>query len=184
MDRPRRILCFGCTGSGKTTLAMQLADVLGLPLVRVDDVMFEADWQTVPQAEQRRRIEAICAGNAWILDHAYGAWRDIPVAAADLIVAFDYPRWLSLSRLLRRTVRRVVTRERVCNGNVETLRHQLSRESILLWHFHSFASKRRFVRQLEQREAPGRLVVLRRRGDAEELVVQLSHEFRGSVSRG
>ena len=50
----------------------------------------------VPEDEQRRRIEAICAGERWVLDTAYGAWVDVPLARAELIVALDFPRWLSL----------------------------------------------------------------------------------------
>ncbi|BCW70380.1 hypothetical protein NicSoilB8_14240 [Arthrobacter sp. NicSoilB8] len=52
-------------------------------------------------------------------DSAYGGWRDLVLARAELVVALDYPRWLSLSRLVRRTVRRIVTGPVVCNGNRE-----------------------------------------------------------------
>ena len=55
------------------------------------------------RAHDARRGE-ICAGEEWILDHAYGKWREIPLARAELIVALDYPRWLSLSRLIGRTL--------------------------------------------------------------------------------
>jgi hypothetical protein len=40
----------------------------------------------------------------------------------ELIVGLYFPRWLSLSRLLRRCVVRVVRRTPVWNGNVETWR--------------------------------------------------------------
>ncbi|WP_410650559.1 hypothetical protein [Amycolatopsis sp. cmx-4-54] len=68
------------------------------------------------------------------------------VARAELIVALDYPRWVSLGRLVRRTVVRCVTRRRICNGNVETLRGMVSGDSIIYWHFRSFARKRRTIR--------------------------------------
>jgi adenylate kinase family enzyme len=35
----------------------------------------------------------------WVLDAAYGRWLDIAIARVELIVALDFPRWLSLARL-------------------------------------------------------------------------------------
>ena len=61
---------------------------------------------------------------------------------ADVIVGLDYPRWLSLARLLRRTLRRVITQEEVCNGNTENCRAIFSKESIIAWHFKSFRKKK------------------------------------------
>lgn len=68
---------------------------------------------------------------------------------AQVVVALDYPRWLSLGRLVRRTAHRWITRTPVCNGNVETLRQALSRDSILVWHFRSYQRKTRRIREWE-----------------------------------
>jgi adenylate kinase family enzyme len=141
-----RILIYGVTGSGKTTLARRMSELTGLPWHSVDDLTWEPNWVAVPDDEQRRRIEEICAGEEWILDHAYGKWREIPLARVELIVALDYPRWLSLSRLIRRTLARLVDRRTICNGNRETLRALFARDSIVLWHFQSFRRKRARMR--------------------------------------
>jgi adenylate kinase family enzyme len=112
---------YGVTGSGKTTLAEQIAERTSLPWHAVDELTWDPGWDEVPLAEQRRRIEAICAEDRWILDTAYGQWLDIPLARVQLIVALDYPRWISLGRLLRRTLVRAVDHHPICNGNFETL---------------------------------------------------------------
>lgn len=140
------MLIYGVTGSGKTTLAARLSTVTGLPWHAVDELTWEPGWVGVPDDEQRRRIGAICAGEEWILDTAYGKWREIPLARTELIVALDYPRWLSLARLIRRTAARVIDRRTICNGNRESLRTAFSRDSIVLWHFRSFARKRQRMR--------------------------------------
>lgn len=144
-----RVLVYGVTGSGKTTLAKQIAAKSGLPLVDVDDLAWVADqpWTPVPDDEQRKLFAEACSSDRWVMDTAYGKWIDIPLARAQLIVCLDYPRWLSLARLLRRTFRRIVDKQPVCNGNTETLRQALSRESILAWHFKSFDRKRERMRQ-------------------------------------
>jgi adenylate kinase family enzyme len=146
---PDRILVYGVTGSGKTALAERISAATGIPWHSVDDLTWEPGWVPVPADEQRRRIEAICAGERWVLDTAYGAWLDIVLARAELIVALDFPRWRSLSRLVRRTLARALDGRTICNGNRESLRHVFSRDSIVVWHFQSFPRKRRRIRAWE-----------------------------------
>ena len=60
----------------------------------------------------------------------------------DLVVGLDYPRWFSLQRLIRRAVTRAVDKKPICNGNTESFRAILGRDSIIRWHFQSFGRKR------------------------------------------
>ena len=139
----RRILVYGVTGSGKSTLAEQISAATGIPWHAVDDLTWRPGWIEVPAEEQRQLIQAICAEPEWVLDTAYGKWLDVPLARAQVIVALDYPRWLSLQRLVRRTLSRWIRRTPVCNGNYESLRRATSpRDSIIGWHFRSFGRKR------------------------------------------
>jgi adenylate kinase family enzyme len=141
----QRVVIHGVTGSGKSTTAARIADATCLPWTSVDDLTWQPGWVSTDEDEQRRLVTEICAGERWVLDTAYSIWREIPMARTDLVVALDYPRWGSLQRLLRRTAHRLVTREPICNGNVETVRSTLSSDSIIAWHLRSFASKRDWV---------------------------------------
>jgi adenylate kinase family enzyme len=138
----RRILVHGVTGSGKTTLAERLSRLVGIPWVSVDDMAWQPGWVPLPEEEQRRRFAEACAGESWILDTAYAAWVDVALARAELVVGLDYRRTVSLGRLLRRTLSRTLDHRPVCNGNVESWRQTFSGDSIILWHFRSFARKR------------------------------------------
>lgn len=141
--RAERILLYGVTGSGKSTAALRLGQVLGLPVHLVDDeIGWLPGWTNRPDDEMRELAAKIAAEPRWILDSAYGTFRHIVLARTQVIVGLDYPRRLSLSRVTRRTARRVVTRESVCNGNTESVRQLFSRDSIVAWHFRSFAGKR------------------------------------------
>jgi adenylate kinase family enzyme len=143
----RRVLIYGVTGSGKSTLAARLSTITNIPWHSVDDLTWEPGWMQVPVEEQRRRISAICAQPAWILDTAYSAWMDEPLDRAELIIALDYPRWFSLQRLVRRTIANLVRRRSVCNGNYETLPGLVSSDSIVRWHFTTFRHKRERIRR-------------------------------------
>lgn len=138
----RRILLYGVTGSGKTTAAQRIGDRLGLPVTLVDEAMWLPGWVPVEPERQRELVDVVTRGDAWVLDSAYGAWLDLVLPRVELVVALDYPRWFSLQRLVRRTVRGAWTKEPRCNGNVESWRNMVGDDSILRWHFRSFARKR------------------------------------------
>lgn len=150
MSSPQRILVYGVTGSGKTTLARRIGEITGLPWHCMDDeVGWLPGWVERPVEEQVNMVARLVAAEMWVLDTAYGHWRDLVLARTDLVVALDYPRWISLSWLLRRTLRRAATGETVCNGNTESWRKVFSLDSILVWHFRSFARKRTRIAALE-----------------------------------
>ena len=100
----RRVLIYGVTGSGKTTLAARLSGITGLRWHSVDDLTWQPGWVEVPTEQQRSIIHDICQESEWILDSAYSKWLDEPLGRAELIVALDYRRWVSLQRLVRRTI--------------------------------------------------------------------------------
>ncbi len=91
----------------------------------------------------RERVE----GPAWVVDSLWTSTRELLLPRIDLLVALDYPRRTSLTRLLRRTAHRLVTHEEVCGGNTESWRQSFSRESIIAWHVRSFASKHAQIEQ-------------------------------------
>ncbi len=157
----RRILVYGATGSGKSTMARQLSELTGIPWTSVDDICWRPGWVPTPQAEQLAHFDALTATDTWILDAAYDAWRHLAYERADLVIAMDYPRLTSLSRVLRRTATRMRRREQICNGNYETWRRFFSRSSLVVWHFRSFGSKRAEIRQWAAAAAGPRVVLLR-----------------------
>lgn len=143
-----RILVYGVTGSGKSTLAARVAARLGLPYVSIDDLTWKPGWVPRTEQEQRALIGEVLAGDDWVIDSAYGMWHDLALARVELIVGLDLPRWRSLSRLVRRTVVRILRHTPTCNGNYETWRNSLlARDSILWWHFKSFKRKRTRMRR-------------------------------------
>ena len=179
-----RIIVYGVTGSGKSVLAARISQVTGIEHVGVDDLCWRPGWVQVPPEEQRRLVSEVCQRERWLLDSAWGVWSDVALARADVVIALDYPRWVSLGRLLRRTVSRIFFRRPVCNGNTETWAQTFSRESIIAWHFRSFASKRRRIADWQADPTLPPVLRLRRPGETEAWLESLSSSRRRSPGHG
>ena len=147
-DKPftlgHRIVVVGTTGSGKTTLAGELAQRLEVPHVELDALHWEPHWVEAPIEIFRKRVAHAVSGEAWVTDGNYSAVRDIVWSCADTIVWLDYSLPTILYRLARRTFRRIFTREELWNGNKERIWVQfLSRDSIFLWALKTYRRRRR-----------------------------------------
>ncbi|WP_022917244.1 hypothetical protein [Ruania albidiflava] len=169
----QRVLCYGATGSGKSTTATMLGELLGLPVVLVDEICWLPGWQKRDPDQQHEILTGLLSEPSWVFDSVYSSEREYALQRADVIVALDYPRALSLWRLLRRTERRIRTAELVCNGNIETWRHTLARDSIIWWHFHSWRIKRQRMRAWYADSDAPPVILLRRPRDLRRLVAQL-----------
>ncbi|HUS15625.1 MAG TPA: adenylate kinase [Chloroflexia bacterium] len=134
----------GSTGSGKTTLARQLAAWSGVPHVELDALHWDPGWTEAPLEVFRARVTAALAGPAWVVDGNYSAVRDLVWPRADTIIWLDYGLPHILGRLVRRTVHRVVSQEELWNGNRESLRGAFfSRDSLFIWALQTYGRRRR-----------------------------------------
>ena len=170
----RRVAVFGTTGSGKSWLAERLAERAGLRVVELDALFWGRDWQPAPVDLFRHRVERETSDDGWIVVGNYGQVRDLVWRPADTLVWLDLPLPVVMSRLLRRTVKRAVTREELWGtGNRETLSNAfLSRNSILLYALKTHRRNReRFAQECEALAGEKRVVRLRSRRDIERFVL-------------
>ncbi len=100
----QRIVIIGRTGSGKTTLARELAAALGVPHVELDSLYFGPNFSTVPLSVLRERTSAAIAGDRWVTDGNKSAVRDLVWPRADTIIWLDYSFAVSIWRLGRRAL--------------------------------------------------------------------------------
>lgn len=178
---PSRVLFYGVTGSGKSSAARAYAEATGLPEYSADDdIGWLPGWKQRTVEEQRDLAAAIAAQDRWVLDSAYGVWRDVVVPRAELVIGLDYPRWLSLARLVRRSLRRALTRESVCNGNRETLARLFVQDSIIRWHFRSFTRKRHVMRSLHSDPAMPPAILFRHPRELDAWLARLPARSAGT----
>lgn len=157
----QRVVVVGVTGAGKTTFARQLAARLNCPHVELDAIYWLPNWAESFDDEFGERVAAALYGDSWVVDGNYSKAREITWSRADTVIWLDYPLALILWRLLRRTVKRIVTREELWNGNRESLGKQLSRDSILIWALRTYSRRRREYPILFQQSEYAHLTVVR-----------------------
>lgn len=129
----QRIAINGRAGAGKSTLARRLATTLALPYTEIDSLQHGPGW--------RRRdtfvedVRAIVESERWVIEFQYDDTRPLILDRADVLVWLDLPVWLTMARVLRRTVRRRIGRTELWNGNREgpLWRVLVDREHIVRW---------------------------------------------------
>ena len=147
----KRIAVIGTAGAGKSTLAKSLAARLDIPAIELDALYWEPNWTPAYSLDFRDRVEAATDSPAWVADGNYHTSRDIVWGRAEALVWLDYGFWLSLGRLIRRTGRRVFTREELWNGNRENIWNQLrvwSNDSLIHWFFKTYWRRKREIPML------------------------------------
>jgi len=133
------------SGNGKTTVASALAKRLDVPYYELDALHHGPNWAEPPLEEFRARVEAVVRSESWVIDGAYrGKLGSLVLEDAELVVWLDLPLHVWLPRLVRRTIRRVVTREELWAGNRETLRDALHpHNSVVLYALRKYRRTRR-----------------------------------------
>ncbi|MBW4615042.1 MAG: adenylate kinase [Desmonostoc vinosum HA7617-LM4] len=143
LKHPQRISVVGTSGSGKTTLAKQISQRLAIPHVELDYLHWEPNWVETPDDVMRERVSQAVSGKSWVVDGNYSKMRDIVWGRADTVVWLDYSFPVVMSRIVWRTISRIVTQQEVCNGNCETWKTSFfGRDSIVLWALTTYGKNR------------------------------------------
>jgi len=132
----RRIVVYGPTGSGKTTVASRIAKHFGLPHVELDAIFWTPQWVEKSLEEFRNEVSALLKRHTdgWVFDGNYSGVRDLILPFADTVVWLRPPFWVAFWWLWKRTITRAWRRELLWGTNYESWRLSLlSRDSLLLY---------------------------------------------------
>lgn len=141
----KKVIIIGPSGAGKTVLAQALSRKLSIPHVELDSIHHQDNWQPIDKDEFVRVVNSLTSKDSWIFCGNYFSILGIEFwKKADTIIWCDYSFPLVLLRLLRRTIRRVSTKQLLWNGNRETfLVNFLSHDSVILWMIRSWSKQKK-----------------------------------------
>jgi len=105
----RRVIVLGRGGAGKSTLARQLGEITGLPVIELDKLFWRPGLLPMPRDEWIHLQQKLVREETWIMDGDLGSYDALEerLQIADTIVVLDFP----LLRCAWRTFRR--SRERL-----------------------------------------------------------------------
>ena len=111
----------------------------------MDALYWRPEWREPTDAEFLPQVADAVAADAWVLDGSYSRTRHIKWPRTEALVYLDLPRAVTVSRVLRRAIGRVLSGKELWpgTGNRETFANTfLSRDSIVLWAMKSHGTNR------------------------------------------
>ena len=101
----RRVLVIGSGGAGKSTLALRVGEITGLPVIHLDRLYWGPGWAVPDREAWLRRLKDAMSADDWILDGNYSATLEIRLAASDTVLFLDFPPHVCIWRAVKRYLR-------------------------------------------------------------------------------
>ncbi|AFH95937.1 adenylate kinase [Providencia stuartii] len=133
-----KINVIGCSGSGKSTFARQLASLYAVPYIEMDALHWQKNWQPATDEQLYKKLSQALqnAPNGWVLDGNYTRTQPIKWKEVELVIWLDYSFLRTLYQSVRRVFSRIRSKQELWpdTGNYESWKNVFfSRDSILIW---------------------------------------------------
>lgn len=176
-----RIVVIGTPGAGKTTMARGLATRLGLPHIELDAINWQAGWRDLDRHDRpefARRVSEAIQAEMWIADGNYGSVRDTLWRRATHLVWLDYERHVVMTRVIARSLRRLILRTELWagTGNRERWSALLRPSHPIRWAWSTWKQRRLETSERLERPEFAHLAVLRLRRPSEAIEVLAAAE--------
>lgn len=101
-EKLKRIAVIGLPGSGKSTFASQLGEILNIPVHHLDRHMFEPDGKKRDKQEFIEIQKAMLSEDAWVVEGCSFSTFEMRFAKADVLIYFHFSRLVCFWRLFKR----------------------------------------------------------------------------------
>ena len=165
----KKILVIGSGGSGKSTVATRLGELLHLKVSHLDQLFWRPGWTKAAPEEWLQIVTSLTDRDSWILDGNYGSTLDLRFQKCDTVVFLDRSRWLCLWRIVKRALRyRNEQRPDMAEGCPEKLDLEF-----VLWVWNYPRQTRPKVAKLLREQSDGKQIVwLRSRREVEKFLAR------------
>lgn len=165
----RKVLIIGSGGAGKSTLANRLGALLGIEVLHLDKLYWQAGWVEPGKAEWLKRVEELVKRDSWIMDGNYSGTLEVRLGACDTVIFLDLPRTLCLWRIMKRAL---LYRNRSRPDMAEGCNERLTLEFALwVWNY-ARRSRPKVLRLLESKRETKRVIRLRSQAEVESFLAK------------
>jgi adenylate kinase family enzyme len=104
MESMKRVVIVGRGAAGKSTLAVRLSELTGLPVVELDKVFWRTGLTATPPEEWAATQRELARRPTWIMEGDLGPYDvlDVRLREADTVIMLDFPLTTCAWRALRR----------------------------------------------------------------------------------
>ena len=99
-----RVMIIGCGGAGKSTMARQLGQITGLPVVHLDQLFWRENWHHVEKSEFDSLLALELEKLQWIVDGNFTRTIPMRLSKCDTVIFLDYPRWQCMLGVAKRII--------------------------------------------------------------------------------
>jgi adenylate kinase family enzyme len=134
----KNIFVVGTSGSGKSTLGKYLATKFGYRYLELDAIYWLPNWTPREPSELAQLIREEQAKPGGLVLDGNTLNKGATISPGDTLVFLDFSRGLIVSRVLRRTLKRIITRQELWSGSREGAKFLFWRDQELtpvLWGF-------------------------------------------------
>ena len=170
-----RIHITGNAGSGKTSLANELGEILGMNVYGLDKIVWGEGWTVTPSNERRSLENELVMKSEWIIEGVSSVVRQ----AADIVVFLDFPRYVCFQRCGLRALRFLFSTRPELPANCPEIKI-IPKLTKIVWQFPSIA-KQIIVSDLSKKES----IIITTEDELRQLVedIKLNRSVLSDVSR-
>lgn len=122
----KKILVIGTSGSGKSTVAKQLSELLNVQFFPSDNFYWEAGWKISSSEKVLKQVNGVISQKEWVLDGNFESERELVWKQADCIVWLDYPFVVILKQVAIRNFKWLLFHQTTWLGNKMTFQRAIS----------------------------------------------------------
>ena len=100
-----RVMIIGCGGAGKSTLALKLSEMTGLPVVHLDQIYWSpGNWQHLEKEAFDELLMRELEKPHWIMDGNFNRTMKMRLNSCDTVIYLDFNRFTCIAGWLKRVI--------------------------------------------------------------------------------
>ena len=165
-----KIIILGNSGSGKSTFAKQLAEIIKIDYIHLDKLVYLHSWDKPEHENMEKEVQEVLKRDSWIIDGNYLNYAKERFDLCDTIFFLDINRFVCLNSIIKRKKTYKGKQRESRNSNVD----EKITLSFINWVFFGFyRTSRKKIRNIIKNSSNKNIVVFKNRKQIKNYLKEL-----------